>query len=902
MTNAPYSISVIRTKLYRPPVTADCIYRTVLVDQLACGVDLPLTVLSAPAGYGKTTIVSQWLAAVEVPYTWLSLDESDNDIRVFLSYIIASMRTVASGFAEHVLDMLKSESLPPAPLIAVQLCNELEQLNRRVVLVLDDYHHIREETIHSFLEHLLAHPSPQVHLVILTRRDPPLSLATLRAHHLLTELRMQSLAFSSKETRAFLKQAANQDIPPAALARLQESSEGWPAALRLAALALREQQVLDAFLGDFPINARHLQSFMVSEVLSAQSASLRRCLLLSSILDRFSAPLCEALWQDEFTDDEAPANGGDFIQTIEKSGLFCVALDSQHTWFRYHHLFADLLRNQLEATQGEQAIRGLHHKASRWFAGHGYFEEAIQHALRSDDEDGAAAVVDHARHELMKSDQWHRLERWLKLFSPEAVLHSPQLMVLHCWLDMSHWYRIKGLARDLDLAQALLDNADTRPGANGGLQQEISVMRSALAYWTLQPGATLALTEPALLERCREREYVQSIALMYQIVGSQMLGEVSRAERLAREYLGEHGIVGPGSHALVLQGLCFIYWSSADIRKLQQTASRMLALSREHSLSWSHSFARYFLGLSYFERNELDEAAEHFAVVVDDPYRYPIQNVAHCSFMLSLTLQARGEAERANDVASALGAFTLEHGHGQFIELAEALQAELDWRQGRQASASQWATNFIAPPPHPFHRYYNAEFTPVRVFLAQDTVESRQLAASWLDSLHGLVQRTHHHRFLIDVLAMQAVLADRQGDGETAVELLRRAVEFAVPGQVIRPLVDLGPAIVRLLNQLDLDREGLQYAGRILDALRGDERATTHPAVAQALPDPLSPRELEILSLYAGDLSNREIAERLFISTGTVKRHSHNIYGKLAVGSRREAVTKATALGLLDSG
>jgi ATP/maltotriose-dependent transcriptional regulator MalT len=345
--------------------------------------------------------------------------------------------------------------------------------------------------------------------------------------------------------------------------------------------------------------------------------------------------------------------------------------------------------------------------------------------------------------------------------------------------------------------------------------------------------------------------------------------------------------------------MCVSYWPEAEPQKLQQAATRLLEIGLEHELTWSQSFARYYLGLFHFDRNELGAAVEHFEIIVGDPYRYPIQNLTHCSFLLSLCYQVQGLPDRAREIANSIYRLTFERGNKMFVDLAQAFIADLDLRQGRLAQANRWARTVEMPPPHPMQRFFNAELTFVSERIAQDTPASRGTAAERLDNLHDLFSRTHNRRLLIDVLGLKALLADAGGKLDEAMTLLKAAVLLGQPEQFIRPLANLGPGLIKLLNRLDLDLEGLRYVGSILSALRESDRATGVESGNEPLLEVLSGRELEILDLFARNLSSKDIAEQLFIAPGTVKRHAHNILGKLSVSSRQEAVSKARGLGIL---
>jgi LuxR family maltose regulon positive regulatory protein len=899
MNKSQDAVFVNRTKLYRPLITTDYVSRSALEAGLEATVALPLTVLSAPAGYGKSTLVSHWLDTSDFHAAWLSLDESDTDTRTFLTYFVAALRTIVPDACKDTLNSIHAESLPPLPIIATQLSNDLDELDWRVILVLDDYHRIGESDVHQLIDRLLEHPPRNLHLVILARRDPSLSLASLRAYHLLNEIRMRDLKFSSEDTLAFLELVIEQPLEASTIKKFQDSTEGWPVSIRLAALALQHQDDIEGFLNQFSPETQSLQDYLVQEVLSGLSPMVRNCLLSTSILDRFNASLCETLWDADDESEAIPLRGKAFIEILEKSGLFCIALDEQRNWFRFHHLFGDLLQHELEETLNGQQLSSLHRRASHWFKENGYFEEAIEHALSGKDGESAVKIVGTARHDLMNQDQWHRLERWLKLFSVNAVQQHANLLLLRCWLDLYHWYRLDSLLKGLDRVDALLDASTHDASELIPLKAEAAAIRTNLDCWTLNAARSVELARQTLRDTPDDYECVRSTAVLGWGAACQILGEIHECERVLWDHLEDGHFNNPSSRARLLWSMCISYWPQAEPQKLQQAATSLLEIGLEHKLSWSQSFAHYYLGLFHFDRNELNAAVEHFEIIVGDSYRYPIQNLTHCSFLLSLCYQAQGLPDRAREIANSIYKLTFERGNKMFVDLAEAFIADLDLRQGRIAQASRWAQGFVSPPPHSMPRFFNSELTFVRAMIAQNTPESRKIAAERLDSLHDILNGSHHRRLMIDVLGLKALLADARGELDGATALLKDAVLLGQAEQFIRPLANLGPGLIKLLNRLDLDPEGLQYVGSILSALSESDKAIGVESGNEPLLEVLSRRELEILELFARNLSSKEIAEQLFISPGTVKRHAHNIMGKLSVSSRQAAVSKATGLGIL---
>jgi LuxR family maltose regulon positive regulatory protein len=898
MSDSATVLPVIRTKLYRPPVTPDYVRRASLENSLDKGFSLPITIVVAPAGYGKTTLISHWLETRDSISVWLSLDEMDNNFRGFLTYFIATLRNAIPGCCPHSFKLANAQTLRTVPAIAASLLNDLDDFDDRIILVLDNYHHLRSSDIHSLIDQLLEHPSPHLHLVVLSRRDPPLSLASRRVGHQLTEIRLSDLEYSSGEMYSFLEQAAEYAVPPDVADRLLNMTEGWPAAARLAALAIRQSNNKQQFIDDFSAQTEPLREYLISEVITGLDQQVQECLLSTAILERFNAALCEAVHHGDTTKAETTIKGEQFVTALQGSGLLYIPLDNQRTWFRYHQLFADLLMYRLTEFRSQAEIERLHLRASNWYAENSYFEEAIRHALQAKDAERAAAIVGAARHDLMDTDHWIRLESWMELFSNADIEKLPQLAVLNCWMNLNHYYRLELLPQNLEHADAALEIANITETEAVQLRSELAIIRSSLAYWTMDPVLGMSLTEDVIVGTVRQPEYVYSLAVMYRVGAYQLQGNLQAAEQLLLQSLQGHPLRQPGSQARILQAMCFVYWSNANTRKLAQTAARLLELSVEQQLSWSESFGHYFLGMVHYEQNELDVAISHLEQVALDPYQYPIQNVTHSSILLGLAYQAAGLPQRALEIESKLHHFVLEKGNPAFIGLSEALQAELDLRRGHLSQTKQWVDLVATPALTNRHRFFNAEFSAVKALLARNTRDAREQAAEWLVLLRKICEQSCNRRLMIDVFGMSALLKEACGSGEDALVYMKQAVLLAQPGKLIRPLADLGPGIIKLLNHLELDEQGLNYVGSVLSALHKSNE-TSNTDAPKLMPDALSTREVEILTLFASHLSNKEVAERLFISIGTVKRHAHNIYGKLTVGGRRDAVSKARGLGIL---
>ncbi len=419
----PYSLlNLIQTKLYRPVVKEDLVHRTRLIDLLNSGRDFPLTLILAPAGSGKSTLLSDWLESCPCPSAWLSLDEGDSDLGVFLSYFIAAIRTVFADACRQTLALLQAAEQPPASVLVATLINEIEDLRdspllaseQSFVLVLDDYHAITGQEVNALLIELLRHPPQTMRLAIATRSDPALPLNRLRARGQLIEIRRSDLRFSVAETREYLQRTTEQPVTDAVAATLTEKTEGWITGLHLAVLNLRHTADSTEFVAGFEASERYIMDYLVDEVLSIQPAAVQEFLLKTSLLDRLSGPLCAAV-----SGLSSPINDGQsYLEWLEQSNLFVIALDSQRQWYRYHHLFQLLLQNRLERAYGREQIADLHRRASAWYAANGFVEDAITHALAARDEAAAVRIIVNQRYEAMNLERWQQIDRWLRLLPP----------------------------------------------------------------------------------------------------------------------------------------------------------------------------------------------------------------------------------------------------------------------------------------------------------------------------------------------------------------------------------------------------------------------------------------------------------------------------------------------------
>ena len=892
------------TKLNPPRIAADVVRRARIRERLEGSLDRSLTLVCAPAGYGKTTLLSDWLAVSGYPYIWLSLDESDNDLADFLNYFVAAIRTAYPQACIDTLALLAAPELPPLPRLANALANDLEALpcqtgpadGRCCILVLDDFHLVHNEAIAALLSEIWRHPPRTVHLILSTRRDPPLPLDVLRGRGALSEIRLHELRFTRAEVAIFMQQATGLPLDEQAIALLAERTEGWAAGLRLAALTLTTHDDVHGHLAELPADNRYVMDYLMGEVLSHVPAATLDFLLKTSILDQLSGPLCDAVTGMA----EIPWNGQAYLERLAHAGLFTWSVDPQGQWYHCHHLFRRLLRIQLAQRHSPAEIATLHIRASAWLAGNGFVDEAIEHSLGAGDVAEAARLVEAHRHAAMNQERWPDLQRWLSRLPRQVIDECPELVLAEAWL-LHHQASLADVAPYLARAGVLLQQMSVGEEARLGLQGEIDALTSQLVYWTADAEHTLVLGRRALAGTPIERSYVRGVAWMFFGGALAMRGDLRDAVAAVHEGLREDRFHSNTYAPRLLLTLCLLHWMAADLPQVLQTADHLLELARVRNLAESLDWAQYFRGCANYQQNDLAAAARDFATLASEHGTAHGIVFPHSTFGLAWANQAQGKVEPARAAVATAVRYALDMNNPAMLAAARAFEAHLALLQGRDGEASRWAAQAdrnIRTAPMPL--FYAPDFTLVEILLAQGTPTSLDEAARLLARLHEVVQATHNTRFQIEALALQALLHDARHQRIDALDALAQAVALAEPGGVIRVFADLGPRIAALLYQLGARGVHTEFIARLLDvfpAVRGPAPAPRQPSLIE----PLSRRELEVLALFAQRLSDKEIARALSISPMTVKRHSSNIYQKLLVGGRREAVAKAAALGLVSA-
>ncbi|MCZ3389012.1 MAG: LuxR C-terminal-related transcriptional regulator [Actinomycetia bacterium] len=899
------ALALVETKFFLPHARAGLIARTRL-DAVLSGRRSRLTLLSAPAGFGKTTLLAQWLRTEaersDLRIAWVSLDEGDQVTQTFWTYVLTALERAAPGSGSAALQLVASGQPVEAVLAAV--LNELSVLPDDVVLVLDDYHLAECPEIQPGMTFLVDRLPPQVRLVIITRADPALALARLRVRGELTEVRAADLRFTDAEAARFLSEASGHDLTAAEVSALGARTEGWIASLQLAALSLRERTDTSGFIAGFTGTDRYVVDYLVEEVLDREPTGVRDFLLTTSILDRLCGPLCDAV---------TTANGGQqALASLERRNLFIVPLDDQRHWYRYHHLFADVLRAHLLRERPE-AVHGLHQRASLWYAEAGQLEEAVRHALAADDAESAADLIELALPELRRDRRENLLRRWADELPPDVVGRRPVLAVgLVGGLMASNDFG--GVAERLREAEAML----TRPPSELIVSDIDELPRLPAALETFRAG--LALIEGDLAGALTHATQAQAEAIEGDhLMHASAAGLAGLATWAGGDIIAAHrayqaaadGLTKAGHIADVLG--CSLTLSDMELAlgrlsEAERTLEHALKLAERHSADRPQIMrgtADMLVGLSRsaWHRNDLGAAAEYLrradelgepGGLPQHPYRWRVAlarlRTADGDFVAALDLIDEAERVYVGDFSPAV--------HPLHATRARVLAASGDLR-----GAAAWArVHDVRVDSDLTYLHEYEHLTLCRILLAENASLSVRDAAALLDRL--LVQALDGGRIgtVIEVEVLRAMAAGAVGDDRGALSALESAVDLAEPDGWIRVLVDAVAMMAPVIATLAKRRPRSAFIRELLAAstpARDDAPETqSEPPPPPILVDPLSDRELDVLRLLASDLDGPAIARELVVSLNTVKTHTKHIYTKLDVNNRRSAVTRAHQMGL----
>ncbi len=880
------STPLIQTKLLPPHTSDKLVDRSRLQDKLNQGLRRKLTLVSAPAGYGKTTLVSSWLQDVDRPAAWISLDANDNDLMLFLLYVVSAIRGVFPSACADTFQLIQAGQSPPASYVYARLINDIAALPGDLILVLDDYHLIHDAAVHNFFAELIEKQSPNLLLVVITRKDPPLPLPRLRAGNEMTEIRQRDLRFQAEEAEIFFQQTMYMRIEPETVIALNSHTEGWAVGLQLAGLSLRESKEPSVFLDSFRGEVNTFTSkYLISEVLAQQPQEIRAFILECAILDRMCEPLCQAV-------TTASADKEANLERVEAANLFLVALDNRGEWYRFHHLFQELLLRQLHEEYRLNEVKALHQRASHWFAKFGYTGEAIQHALKAGDTDRAVIILETYGKNLLNSLDRYTLERWLSQLPEEIIWQRPRLILAKAWLLLRE-FRLTALNATLDAAEA----ANEEPAGKQSLQGQIAALRAFTAAFRQNDyQRALELAEKAL-QLPESEKSARSLAITPWALAQHTLGNEGAAIQALQEIIQHPAQIGP-SKVQAFITLALLRHRAGQLQQMSQVVEQFLTLAAKRSNPNAIGAANMFAGSLYYDRNELQQAADHFSVTYD--YRYKANFITAFGGGLGLANihLAQGYADKAQAVIDELRADTLRLGNIDLLGPLDSFQAYLWLVNGELAQALRWARTVDVD------KIYDSVLFPEVASLTYGRILTFAGSPAEVKSVVQLLRsklaqaKAEHFTLRVIQINIHLALAQRKLDKQkSALRSLEEAVRLAQPGRFIRTFVDAGSELRPLLEKLQGQNIAPDYIPQILAAFPDAHSPIAKPAPAIATL--LTRREAEILQLMQYGRSNQEIADELVISIHTVKRHATNIYNKLEVNGRQAAIHRAKELNII---
>ena len=905
---------LLATKLYVPRPRPEFLSRARLLERLAEGTARELTLVCTPAGFGKTTLLGEWARSSSRPVAWLSLDGGDNDPARFWRYVAAALDQVRPGIGAQIGALLRGPEPGSLEAVVTVVINELAAQPGEIMLVLDDYHLIQAVPIHHTLGVLLERGPPQLRLVVASRADPPLPLARLRARGQLAELRERDLRFTPEEAAALLRTAVGPDLSEAAVAALRDRTEGWVAGLQLAGLSLRGRGDVTAFVEGFSGSHRYVLDYLAEEVLDRQPEPLRTFLLETSILERLSGPVCEAV--------TGRADSQLLLERVERANLFLVPLGEERRWWRYHQLFADLLRARLQQT-GPDRVPALHRAAAGWSEAHGLVDDAVRHALAAGDPAWAAWMVEQHFDAVVRHAEGATLDLWLAALPAELVRSRPRLR-----LAQAVWALIGGR---LDEVEPLLQDAERALAASGDEPYEpsvgraaslvanapasIALMRADLARRRGDAESTIAFGRRALAHLTEDDRALRLLVDWYLAVGDWLRGRLPEAEDALTGLVAAQRVAG--EHYLAVR-------PAYDLGQVQRARGHLGAALRTYQRTLEIAvkagrplppagMAHVGLAEVLYERGELQAALHHASqgVGLCRHLAYNLPLLAGLA-ILARTRQAQGDPAGALEALRESDRFELNPAIVGLLNPVPALRARLALAHGQVAEAARWSQErglgVDSELSYPREREY---LVLVRVLLAQ---QAPRQALRLLERLCADAAAQGRTGSLVEIQALQALALDAGGDPTGALDALAQALALGAPEGYLRVFVDEGAPMAALLGTLVTSPAKAQalaaaplpraHLDRLVQAFERQglpvlSRPRPGGAMAPGLVEPLSARELEVLGLVAEGKSNQAIATELVISLDTVKRHVSHLFNKLGVTNRTQAVTRARELRLL---
>lgn len=899
---------LLRTKFQRTTLGNTIMVRPHLLQRLDKGLTAKVSLITAPAGFGKSTIVSSWIDHISSSpaspmngrrhTSWLNLDEEDGQLTRFMLYLIAAIEACYPDCCKGISQFVQERPAPDVETLATVLINSLSRQEDSLVLVLDDLHLVDDSAIFAFLARLIEYAPPQIHLVLISRVDPPLPLNRWRAAGYLNELRLRDLSFSLQETTVFLSKNLDNTPPAALIETMHERTEGWVVGNWLALLALRGQTDYAKFASHFRTNTnRYTVDYLVDEVLNHQPLATQKFLVSTAILNRFCAGLCAAIL--EVDEENALAQ----LQHLRQANLFLIELSTPAFWYRYHHQFQEMLLSRLHMRHDRESITAMHRRAATWLIAHNFLGEAIQHLTAISDDAAVADLIEQQRSAVLNELRFFELESWLNQVAPSLLDQRPALLVGMAWVQYDLVDNERSLAF-VRRARASLEAPYTRLAKEIRrlLQAELVALQTSLDDSLDRTTALAMISQNWTQIRPLLASTHCHVVLLF-AYASQRLGDLELALTISLTTLDEATEWPVIARCRILHTVGFFHYCDGNLAEAELRFQQNLRLGQQHNLPLISIISQHGLGAIADARNQLETAEAYHLEVVKNPHLTAGRDAVVDMYSLIGIYARFDQPEKSRKLVKQLKDDARSMGQSFLLDQITALEAYANLTCGEVKSAMQWALSRQRDK-----MIHVADRIPViraRILLADGAEASLREADQLLETLIKAHEANYAWYRLAEALVLQALVRRGLGWKDSALDVLAAALLLAVPMGNVEPFLEHGPAIEVMLRTLETQPEHAQQAALLLTlfptdaSVFADDALSKQATANEELPEALTERELDILQLLAQRFTNKEIAGRLIVSPHTVRNHTANIYAKLEVENRRQAVERAKNLGLL---
>ncbi len=879
---------ILKTKFFLPQITSDFIERECLnakFEQLKIS---PIMLVSASSGYGKSMVISNFLTNQKEDYVWLSLSEKENDFQQFIKYFIKAIQVKRDSFGENIIELNNAPNPPSIDEITELMENELADLQGLLYLAIDDYHLIKNEKIHQFLSKIFEYPLPYFRLIIITRRDPELPLPNWRNKNKLIEIRSADLKFSKNEIRAFYSKAIDYRPDDIILSKIEIATEGWISGLRMLLLSTNDNNELQHSILNFNFKNSKVILELVNAVLKNQPNHITKKLLKLSLLKRFNVDLFSELCLKEKEKKNKEILFNDFTSKILRSNMFITALDDQHDWFRFHHLFSQQLNDFLLSNYTKKKIQTIRLKAAKWYYENSLFEDAIEHYINADKIDEALKIFGEYRLTLMSETRFQRLEELFNQFPEEIATNNGILLVTKGWIILQKG-NIPEMAKHLEPLEQLLIKERHPQALLDLLIGELHSMKTFDRYLSNVDMKTCLEHSKQAINLLKDKNpYALGMAWVYYGASMQHLGHSVEAKKDIFKVLEKASNPMLRGHLLLI--LCFLDWFEGDLGNMLKTAEHLLRLGHESGIKMLIVNGNIFSGIAhYYQKN--DKKALEYLLESHELRRY---TYLHMSFGTGMALAhiyaEKGEIKKRDEIIKAYETTAMSQGGKLFHKITKSCWAELTYVFQNDESGLKWAQENDYKDFLPLASLFAPEIVQARILAKSNDPHSHRKAQDILNIMIPFFEDRNDKNVLIRALVIQAVLYSKNGDSINAVKTIQRLSQLSCIGSYIRPYIEFGEIMKNLLISYKDTIDNDKHIDEIIHKLN-DELKSSNNII-------LSNREKEVLVL-AVKMTNKEVGNQLFISEKTVKTHITNINKKLKASSKSEAIIKAKELSLI---